>query len=224
MQSKIITVIPVYNGQRFIQQTLESVAGQTHRPDRLIVLDNCSTDHTEEIVRGFQPMRCEWVQNERNLGLFGNMNRALEFAEQTRFLHILCADDLILPKFFETLVPTLETCDGFGLAYCLDERIDESDQSLSVSGRITGGVEEVPVGTFLKQKAEIGNQALGATVLRTNGQKAPCQFRLDLPILADAVFYAEWATHCRRIMKVSLPFARYRWHGGNMSCELLPSL
>jgi hypothetical protein len=224
MQSNLITVIPVYNGERFLLRTLQSVAAQTVRPDRLVVLDNCSTDGTEKIVREFQAMKCELIRNPKNLGLFGNMNRALEFAEQTRYLHILCADDLITPKFFETLVPTLEPCQGFGLAYCLDERIDEHDEHLSLSGRVTGVVEEVPVEVYLQQKGEIANQALGGTIYKTDFQKAPCQFRLDMPILADVVFYAEWGKHCRKIVKVNEALAQYRWHGTNTSCELMPGL
>ncbi len=224
MQSNLITVIPVYNGERFLLRTLHSVAAQTVRPDRLVVLDNCSTDGTEKIVREFPALKCEWICNPKNLGLFGNMNRALEFADQTRYLHILCADDLITPRFFETLVPTLESCEGFGLAYCLDERIDEQDEHLSCSGRFTGVVETVPVAVYLQQKGEIANQALSGTIYKTDFQKAPCRFRLDMPILADVVFYAEWGKHCRKIVKVNDTLAQYRWHGTNTSCELMPGL
>lgn len=210
MQSNIITVIPVYNGERFLLRTLQSVAAQTVRPDRLVVLDNCSTDGTEKIVREFVDLQCEWVRNERNLGLFGNMNRALEFAEQTRYLHILCADDLITPKFFETLIPTLESCDGLGLAFCLDERIDENDEHLSVSGRVTDAVEEVLTASYLQQKGEIANQALGGTIYKTNFQKTPVQFRMDMPILADVAFYAAFGAHCKTIVKVNAALAQYR--------------
>lgn len=224
MQSNLITVIPVYNGERFLLRTLQSVAAQTVRPERLVVLDNCSTDDTEKIVREFSAIKCELIRNPKNLGLFGNMNRALDFAEQARYLHILCADDLILPKFFETLLPTLESCQGFGLAYCLDERIDERDAHLSFSGRATGVTEAVPMEIYLQQKAEIANQALGGTIYKTNFQKAPCQFRMDMPILADVVFYAQWGKQCRKIMKVNQALAQYRWHGTNTSCELMPGI
>lgn len=224
MQSNVIIVIPVYNGERFLLRTLQSVANQTQRPDRLVVLDNCSTDGTEKIVREFAGMKCELIRNERNLGLFGNMNRALTYAEQTRHLHILCADDLITPKFFETLLPALESCDGFGLAYCLDERIDENDEHLSLSGRVTGAVEEIPVAAYLQQKGEIANQALGGTIYKTNFQKMPILFRMDMPILADVVFYAEFGAHCRKIVKVNEPLTQYRWHGMNQSCELMPGI
>ena len=114
MKSKIITVIPVYNGEKFILETLQSVATQTMRPDRLIVLDNCSTDGTADIARGFKDLPCEYIRNSKNLGLFGNFNRALEFAAETEYLNLVCADDLITPDFYTRLTRELEDCAGFG--------------------------------------------------------------------------------------------------------------
>jgi len=203
---------------------LRSVANQTRRPDRLLLLDNCSTDGTEKIIREFADMKCEYIRNERNLGLFGNMNRALEYAEQTRYLHIIPADDLVTPNFFDKMIPPLESCAGFGMGFCLDERIDDNDEHLSLSGRVTGTVEEIPREIFLQQKGEIANQALGGTIYKTNFQKAPAQFRMDMPILADVVFYAAWGAHCERVVKFNEPLTKYRWHGANMSCELMPGI
>src|SRR4051812_16916577 len=113
MQANIITVIPVYNGEKFIGRTLESVAKQTVKPDRVIVLDNCSTDGTEKIVREFKGVACEYIRNPKNLGLFGNCNRALEYAPETKYLLLLCADDCIEPSFFQESTAALEDCDGY---------------------------------------------------------------------------------------------------------------
>src|SRR6266700_4325541 len=203
MKSNLITVVPVYNGEKFIGQTLQSVANQAVRPDRLIVIDNCSTDDTERIVREFQPVKCEWIRNPKNLGLFGNCNRALAFATETKYLHLLCADDLVERAFYEVLTRQLESCDGLGLAYCLDERIDENDRRLSMSGKANGSVVEIPVDTFLSRKAEIANQAFSGTLMKTNFQKAPCQFRLDMLILGDVAFWGEFGKPCRKIVQVN---------------------
>src|SRR6266478_7576869 len=165
MTSRIVTAIPVYNGQEFIQQTLESLARQTLRPDRVIVVDNCSTDDTERIVREFQPIKCEWTRNPKNLGLFGNFNRCLDFADQGEYLQILHADDMIEPDFYEVMTSLLKDCAGLGLGWCLDERIDEQNQRLSISGKPDGKVELLDKDEFLKRKAEIGNQAFAATLL-----------------------------------------------------------
>ena len=224
MQSKIITVIPVFNGEKFIRQTLESVAKQTVRPDRVIVLDNCSTDGTERIVKEFEPIKCEWIRNPTNIGLFGNCNRALEFAPETKYLLLLCADDLIEPKFFEVTTSALETCDGFGLAYSLDERIDENDHRLSVSGKVSGDIQEIPRDVFISRKAEIANQAFSGSLMKTNFQKAPCQFRLDMPILADVAFWGEFGKHCQKIIQVNQPLCKYRWHGDNSTNTAMPGM
>ncbi len=224
MQSNIITVIPVYNGEKFIQATLQSVAKQTLRPDRVIVLDNCSTDNTEEVVREFQAIKCEWIRNPKNIGLFNSCNRALEFAAQTKYLHLLCADDLVEPAFYETLTRQLDTCEGFGLAFALDERIDEKDQHLSFSGKVSGGSEEIPLDAYLARRAEIDNQAFSGSLMKTNFQKAPCQFQLDMPILADMAFWAEYGKHCRKIVRVNQALCKYRWHGDNTTNVVMPGL
>jgi glycosyltransferase involved in cell wall biosynthesis len=224
MQANIITVIPVFNGEKFIRQTLESVAKQTLRPDRVIVLDNCSTDGTERIVKGFKDISCEWIQNPTNIGLFGNCNRALGFASEARYLHLLCADDVIAPGFYARLTRELETCDGFGLAYCLDERIDENDQHLSVSGRVTSDAQIIPTDTFLSRKAEIANQAFSGSLMKTNFQNSPCHFYLDMPILGDVAFWGAWGKHCRRIVQVNEALCQYRWHGDNTTNVVMPGM
>ncbi len=224
MKCKLITVIPVYNGEEFIGQTLQSVATQVVRPNRLIVLDNCSKDRTEAIAREFKGLPCEYIRNEKNLGLFGNFNRALEFAPDTEYFHILCADDMLAPEFYQALIQELDGCDGLGLAYSLDERIDERNRHLSFSGKITGTAQEISVDAFLSRKAEIANQAMSGTLMKTNHQAAPCQFRLDMPILADVAFWADWGKHCRKIVQVNRPFCKYRWHGENMTNQIMPGL
>jgi len=224
MKPRIITVIPVYNGSEFILQALESVARQTLRPDRLIVLDDCSTDDSEQVVKSFTLMPFEWVRNEKNLGLFGNSNQALGYAEETDYLHMLHQDDAIQPQFYETLTRSLEPCDGYGMAFCLDERIDGKNQRLSVSGRVDGRTVEKRLDEFLCRKAEISNQAWSATLLKTHYQKAPCQFRLDMPILGDMVFWADWGVNCKKIFEVRLPLAQYRWHGTNATTRFAPSI
>jgi glycosyltransferase involved in cell wall biosynthesis len=224
MGSNIITIIPVYNGGQFIGETLQSVANQTVRPDRVIVIDNCSTDNTERVVKDFKAIEVEWLRNPTNIGLFANCNRALGFAPETRHLLLLCADDLIQPRFFEVMVPALESCRGLGLAYCLDERIDEAGKHLSVSGKVDGTLQEIPKDTFLRRKAEIANQAFSATLMKTNFRKAPCQFRLDMAILGDVAFWAEWAQHCDKIIQVNEPLCQYRWHGENTTNLVMPGM
>ena len=224
MQPRITTVIPVYNGREFILQALESVARQTLQTDRLIILDDCSTDGIGQVVKEFRALPFEWVRNEKNLGLFGNANRALQYSAETDYLHFLHQDDVIQPRFYEIMTQQLDSCDGYGMAYCLDERIDENNQRLSMSGKASGKIEEKDKDEFLCRKAEIANQAWSGTLLKTRYQKPACLFRLDMPILGDMVFWAEWGKHCRKIVQVHQPLCQYRWHGTNATTAAAPGI
>lgn len=224
MKSSLLTVIPVYNGEQFIAQTLESVARQKLRPDRLVVLDNCSTDRTPEIIKNFTGIRCEYIRNERNLGLFGNLNRSLDFSTETEFLQILHADDAIEPEFYEVMTRVLADCPGRGMAWSLDERIDEDNRHLSFSGKADGKVEVMGKDPFLQRKAELSNQSFCAVLLKTAGLPAPCRFREDFPILGDTIFWAAYGLHCKKIVHVHRALGKYRWHGSNQTVFLAPGL
>ena len=224
MKSRIITAMPVYNNDEFILQTLESLARQTLRPDRVIVCDDGSTDKSEAIVREFKAIKCEWLPNPKRLGLFGNFNRCLDFAEQAEYLQILHADDTLEPDFYKIMTQALEDCPDRGMAWCLDERVDENNQRLSVSGKADEALEVLAMDDFLKRKAEIGNQAFVATLLKTRNRPSPCQFPTDMPILGDMVFWAHYGHHCKKLVHVHQLLAKYRWHGGNATNARAPSI
>lgn len=216
--------MPVYNNAQFIGQTLESLARQTLRPDRVVICDDGSTDATEQIVKQFKSLPCEWLPNPQRLGLFGNFNRCLEFADQTEYLQILHADDTLEPSFYQVMTAVLDNSAGLGLAWCLDERIDEDGKRLSISGKPDGAIEVLQMDDFLKRKAEIGNQAFVATLLKTCRRPAPCRFPTDMPILGDMVFWPDFGRHCKKVVHVHQLLARYRWHGANATNDRAPSI
>ena len=60
--------------------------------------------------------------------------------------------------------------------------------------------------------------------MKTNYQKSPCQFRLDMPILADVAFWADWGKHCAKIIQVNQALCQYRWHGDNTTNLVMPGI
>lgn len=234
LKAKLITTIPTCNSARFLRKTLESLAAQTLSPDRVIVLDDGSRDETEQVVRSFTGLACEFVKNPSDFGLFQNFNRCLDLAPETEFLHILHADDIIKPQFYEVMTgllregveKSLEAGDGTGRAigWCLDERMDEHDQHLNFSGKPDGRVEHLGRDEFLRRKAEIGNQAFCSTLLRTNYKPVPCRFPLDYPILGDMVFWAAFGAECCSRIHVRRALACYRWHGNNETLVRAPTI
>lgn len=224
MKAKITTAIPVRNGQEFLLQTLQSLAAQTLRPDRVVVLDNQSTDATPEIVKNFKDLPIEFIVNPKDLGTFGNFDRCLDFAAETEYLQILHADDLILPQFYEIMAGHLQDCPGRAFGWCIDERIDEHNRHLTFSDKADGSVNVLDRDTFLKIKAEIGNQSFCSTLMKTNYQPAPARFPMDMLVYGDMVYWARFGSHAEKIVFVKRPLAQYRWHQTNMSVYVAPNL
>jgi len=104
---KVSVCIPVYNGSDYIAESIESVLAQTYKDFQLIVVDNCSTDNTGEIVSNFQDPRLSYVRNTQNIGLVGNENRCLDLAKG-QYIYILHHDDIMLPDNLERKVNLLD--------------------------------------------------------------------------------------------------------------------
>jgi hypothetical protein len=114
--------------------------------------------------------------------------------------------------------------DFTGLAWCVDERIDEQDAHLSYSGRADGSVTVLDRDVFLQRKAELGNQAFCATLIKTNHQPVPMRFLLDAPIMGDQIFWAALGARCGKRVFVNRALARYRWHGANETVLHMPAI
>lgn len=95
---KISICIPTYNRSDLLKKTLISVSRQTIKPYEVIVVDNCSKDNTEEVVKNFKEII--YYKNRYNLGMIENWNRCIELATGV-FLVLLHSDDVISPKWYE---------------------------------------------------------------------------------------------------------------------------
>ena len=97
MGELVSIITPVYNCDKFIAETINSVIAQTYINWELIIVDDCSTDDTEKVVRSFQDQRIHQYQNVVNSGAAVSRNRALREAKG-RWIAFLDSDDLWLPN------------------------------------------------------------------------------------------------------------------------------
>lgn len=213
---EILTAIPTYNAARFLPETLECIANQTRRPDRVIVIDNCSTDETESLVRNHRCLKIEFRRNETNIGGIGNLNRCLELANQTDFLHLLMADDLVLPEFLEKTESALGGAQGPGMAYVLHENINQNSVVLGQALRRTGRSRRISTKDFLRRQATLETVLLPGVLFKTCRRNLPCGFR-DMPQIADGVFMAECARSGFEVHEVAEYLSRYRISDFNAS-------
>jgi glycosyltransferase involved in cell wall biosynthesis len=118
--------LPVYNGERYLAEAIQSILNQTYRNLELIICDNDSTDRTAEICRRFAACdaRIRYFRNQSNLGAARNFNLTLEWASGVYFKWH-AADDLIAAEFVTRSVEVLEADRGVVLCQSQVIVIDE---------------------------------------------------------------------------------------------------
>ena len=96
----ISVVIPTYNRAHLIKDAVQSVLDQTLQPYEIIIIDDFSTDNTEEAINSFNSPLIKYVKNERKKGANGARNTGILIAKG-EYIAFHDSDDLWLPKKLE---------------------------------------------------------------------------------------------------------------------------
>lgn len=93
MEDLVSIIMPSYNTEKYIKKSIASVIKQTYQNWELIIVDDCSTDNTDDIIKKFDDVRIRYIKNKRNFGAAISRNRALRLAKG-RWIAFLDSDDL----------------------------------------------------------------------------------------------------------------------------------
>ena len=111
---KVSVLMPVYNGEKYIAQAMDSVLSQSYRDFELLVIDDGSTDASAEIIASYSDKRVRYVANPTNLGLAGARNRAIEVSSGEYFAWLDC-DDISRPDRLIEQITLLDANPNMGL-------------------------------------------------------------------------------------------------------------
>jgi glycosyltransferase involved in cell wall biosynthesis len=135
MSDLVSIIMPSYNTSKFIVQTIESVQAQTYSNWELLIVDDCSTDNTDDIVKPFlSDHRIHYMKNEKNSGAAVSRNRALREANG-RWIAFLDSDDLWKPDKLDKQINYMMN-NGYAFSYTNYSEIDETGRLNGVS--VTG--------------------------------------------------------------------------------------
>jgi glycosyltransferase involved in cell wall biosynthesis len=117
--------LPVYNGENFISEALESIIGQTYEKLQIVVADNASTDATESICREFAERdgRITYFRHGENLGASGNHDFVF-FQSEGPLFKLAAHDDVLHPDLIEKCVDALVSRPEYVLAFPRTRHID----------------------------------------------------------------------------------------------------
>lgn len=110
--------MPVFNGQKYLRQTLDSFLAQDYEHFEVVILDNISTDDTRKICLSYteKDSRIRYILDDHRVGDPEGHHRAACYAKGDFFL-IACDDDIYAPSYISTLIKVMHVDENIGMAY-----------------------------------------------------------------------------------------------------------
>jgi glycosyltransferase involved in cell wall biosynthesis len=131
MEKGLVSIImPSWNMGQFIAESIQSVIDQTYINWELLIVDDCSTDNTDEVVSAFKDERIRFFHNAMNSGAALTRNYALREAKG-EWIAFLDSDDLWTPEKLEHQINFMND-NAYDFSYTEYEKIDEEDKPLNI--------------------------------------------------------------------------------------------
>jgi glycosyltransferase involved in cell wall biosynthesis len=186
----LTVAVPVYNGERFLRQCLDSLLSQTYRDFVLVISDNASTDRTREICESYAnaDSRVRYHRNAVNIGLYGNFNLLLGLV-RTPYVKLASADDFWAPTMLADAMGEMQSDPSLVLCHPRAVLVDEDGREIRRYEKSLQLTDDDPAVRFRRVLTELGlvNQLMG--VMRTDAVRSMLPLMKQPP--ADSVFVAE---------------------------------
>jgi glycosyltransferase involved in cell wall biosynthesis len=127
-------VIPAYNAEKYINETIDSMLAQTYSYFELIIADDCSTDSTRKLIDAYKDERIHRFHNKKNMGQLRTVNKLLNFTKG-EFITIHDADDVSLPNRLELLLEAFTNDPELGMVGSWGELVTETGKHIDFDRR-----------------------------------------------------------------------------------------
>lgn len=207
---KLVSIIlPIYNGEKYMRESIDSILAQTYTNWELLIIDDGSTDHTAEISDEYMKKdpRIHYYKNAQNMRLPRTLNRGFSLARGA-FLTWTSDDNYYYPTALERMVTALEA-EGKDFVFASCDVIDGE-------GKI---VECIMVGDRAK-KSIVGSNPVGACFLYTRKvYETVGDYDPEMTLVED---FDYWQRICSKFTPVCLSekLYAYRWHDGALTSTM----
>lgn len=105
----LVTVLmPCYNGEKYLREAIDSILNQTLSDFEFLIINDGSTDSSEEIIKSYSDPRINYVKNEMNMRLIATLNKGIKLAKG-KYLARMDADDISMPSRLQEQVAFMES-------------------------------------------------------------------------------------------------------------------
>ena len=124
-------ILPVYNGIKYLPQSVESILGQDFTDFEFLILDDCSTDGSWKWLQSLQDERVSLFRNEQNRGLFYNLNFLIK-KSKAGIIKLWSQDDVMYPNCIGAIVAFHRQYPQIGFSYTGRDYIDALGNNLNI--------------------------------------------------------------------------------------------
>jgi glycosyltransferase involved in cell wall biosynthesis len=184
----VSVALPIYNGLPYLREAIATILAQDIELE-LVISDDMSRDGSKEVVQALSDPRVRVLNNEKNAGIFGNLNRCIA-AAKGQFIQVFSQDDLMKPGYLASQVRLLQKYPDAGLVYGTPDCIDENG-SLTASNPGDATPEFIDRGLYLWIGSHYG--ALPASISSIMISRRTFEeigvFNPGYPVAGDIEFY-----------------------------------
>src|SRR6476659_2315536 len=123
MSQVVSVVLPVYNGERYLRASIDSVLAQSLQDFELIIWDDASTDSSQEIINSYSDPRIRVFKNNSNQGLFKTLNLIID-QSTAPLIKLWSQDDVMREDCLSKLTTFLSAQNMAAMAYCAYDLFD----------------------------------------------------------------------------------------------------
>ena len=213
---KISVIMSVYNGQKYLGESIESVLNQTLADFEFILIDDGSSDGTLEILKTKQAgdQRITLLQNEKKIGLAASLNRGIGIAKG-KYIARMDADDICLPTRFQKQVDYLEKHPDTWILGCGIYLIDENGNTI-MKRIYSDNPQNIRWSMIFGHGGPVGHPCVMMVIdkIRQYGAYKLTQASQDLELFSRFFDFMPLP-----ITNLQEPLLKLRWHGNNFSVK-----
>ncbi|MBK9283699.1 MAG: glycosyltransferase [Sphingobacteriaceae bacterium] len=203
----ISVILPVYNGEKYLREAIESVLNQTYRNFELIIVNDGSTDQSLSIIHSFSDNRIICVNNQQNAGLIEVLNQGISLAKG-EFIARMDADDICMPERFKMQMEVFEKNPEVVLVSSDYFQMEDGHLALS-----SGFIESDELKTVLLFSPGMAHPTV---VLRNSFQQNQKPYDINFIHAEDYKLWIDLSEQ-GKFYNIPLPLLKYRTHTGQIS-------
>lgn len=224
----VSVIVPNYNHAPYLEQRIDSILHQTYQDFELILLDDCSTDHSQSLLESYKkhPKLSHLVFNQTNSGsTFKQWHKGVELA-QGKYIWIAESDDWASPDFLETIMQEFSQNDKVGLAYTHSQLIDSQGQTTYTNdSNNTQQIITYQATQYIEQKLTTKNSIWNASMMLFRKSLYPSkndqQLYGSMKYCGDWFFYVLLCSQNIEVVEIKKTLNHYRIHDKNVSTKAL---